>query len=391
MAHEVLQRPGQENIELLITFGSGLEKLTELRALQLRHKRLLRLAGFSIPLFALSWLFYPFVYHSFLAMDAMRYAELLFLTVPWILIIAAFVASFRGLPNREMMIGSLSLETVRPNMKWIDYFSTADPVPNGPLGDRIGAFDWIDSRRVRNVASLVRDHNAYWANQDEFVGSVVGDIDTNSETGLFSAAESTALKNMVPRTRARRVRVLFFAKIASTLALVASLYGLWNQLAFFGERFFQFLEATPVLKSVTLLLSKLGTLLGSLVKTAGFNLTDAHAIGFGILGALFPVMVYLIMSQTLLVLWEWWNTSSIQSLFGPPLAPAKDLSLAISVAGLAALYSIVGFMTIRWPEPSELLGHLWWAPVILLGLAVAGLVLFLAGLLVYVSQVNLSK
>ena len=55
-------------------------------------------------------------------------------------------------------------------LRWIDFYASKDPVPNGPLLDDPGLLS-IDSIEIDNFRSTIRDHNGYWDNQDQFVAA----------------------------------------------------------------------------------------------------------------------------------------------------------------------------------------------------------------------------
>jgi hypothetical protein len=56
------------------------------------------------------------------------------------------------------------------NVGLTEIFASHDPVPNGPLfDDNPSEYLKVDTREVRNRASLVSDHTAYWGNIEEVV------------------------------------------------------------------------------------------------------------------------------------------------------------------------------------------------------------------------------
>jgi len=65
------------------------------------------------------------------------------------------------------------LESQSPGFRWYDFYASSDPVPNGPLFiDRTAAPAPLHSEEVRNLASLVHDHTSYRENITEFVTAV---------------------------------------------------------------------------------------------------------------------------------------------------------------------------------------------------------------------------
>jgi hypothetical protein len=92
----------------------------------------------------------------------------------------AVVGATRG-PGRDA-ITALELPdavTNRENWEWLDFYASADPVPNGPLleSDSADLRPLVErlhlkSTEVYNLGSLWSDHTAYWRNCDHFVGAV---------------------------------------------------------------------------------------------------------------------------------------------------------------------------------------------------------------------------
>jgi hypothetical protein len=75
----------------------------------------------------------------------------------------------RDLYSRQFQLRS------RRNMRWLDFFASADAVPNGPLMDDFVPED-LFSFEVTNAHSIVTDHTSYWKNKDEFLPLVAKEI-----------------------------------------------------------------------------------------------------------------------------------------------------------------------------------------------------------------------
>jgi hypothetical protein len=78
------------------------------------------------------------------------------------------------------------LPAVRPDLRWIDFWSTYDPAPAGKLDPPPGVRVTCDGRPAVNRMSILEDHGGYWDNDEGFVIPLLRELDT--PTG--SASES---------------------------------------------------------------------------------------------------------------------------------------------------------------------------------------------------------
>jgi len=64
--------------------------------------------------------------------------------------------------------------------RWIDYYASADPVPNGPLSAQPagnhGCMEPSPCNEVYDFRSLLTDHNGYLRNQDEMLSRLLNDL-----------------------------------------------------------------------------------------------------------------------------------------------------------------------------------------------------------------------
>ncbi len=71
-----------------------------------------------------------------------------------------------------------------PDLRWVDLYSTHDPVPNGPIFDGIevdpltgeGETHGLRTIETVNRASTVVDHSNYWRNREGFTAVVAGEL-----------------------------------------------------------------------------------------------------------------------------------------------------------------------------------------------------------------------
>ena len=107
-------------------------------------------------------------------------------------------------------------------IRWVDCYSSWDPVPSGPL--RGGESSWIDSRRISNGGGLLFDHVTYWRNRDEFVRLLVAELG-------WPPTPSTRGEDSSPVVRRRwRLEWLFAFQIIGVLSVLVLIAGLWPRL-----------------------------------------------------------------------------------------------------------------------------------------------------------------
>lgn len=205
----------------VLTLGSGLRKLDELRRLlgpheHFRRSALLTLLGAGVFTFSTLGL-------ALSAGGADGWADVLLLavyaTVGLGLLVAGMLDMIGGAEAKELEWWVTQLQ--RTGVAWTDYVASADPVPNGPLFTADTAFP--EHRPIQNRRSLLRDHTAYWSNTDQFVTDLVvrlarldptlaADVDGHDE--LFAFAQ---------RRRRWRIAWLVAARWSAAVAGLAVL------------------------------------------------------------------------------------------------------------------------------------------------------------------------
>lgn len=222
VSYRLLQRLQREqttpaNLVQLVTYGSGLRKLYDLK-----HDRdLARLtlygwmaAGLSA---ALLLIFVELI-------QAPSWGLAFALPIPTVLMtILVVITSVRM--ERPRALASLSVE-------WLDLYASRDPVPNGPIDVRF----WRkaretgkklpDSVEVFNEHSLVHDHTTYWSGgQDDFTARVVRQL---AELAGFSATFQPDAEWLASQSKGKRGRTLLLAgfRIGALVAGVSML--LWQ-------------------------------------------------------------------------------------------------------------------------------------------------------------------
>lgn len=199
-----------DKVALLITYGSGLRKLVDLRHAQ--RDRAEQWMMFS--------LFSALVAVGMLALAALCAAKLVPLPV-------LFFGTVLGLLSHVFVmqrLGQWMPQIQDLGVKWRNFYASHDPVPFGPLGvKREGKEkrleEWQDE--VVNRMSIISDHTSYWESSDDFVAKTIQLLCEASGLVLNDELDEEWLK---VSARRRRWRVEWLAKCrAATLVSVISL------------------------------------------------------------------------------------------------------------------------------------------------------------------------
>lgn len=118
-----------------------------------------------------------------------------------------------------------------PNVRWVDRYARADPVPNGPMLSKPAAF--VTSTPVSNLGSPLLDHSAYWRNQDQFVPAVA--LAIAEVAGLDLKPRRWDAERLLWAESRRRWRVawLVVSRVAAVVVAAAIILrfreGLWTK------------------------------------------------------------------------------------------------------------------------------------------------------------------
>jgi hypothetical protein len=234
VVHEALRAGQPGNLRLILTLGSGLRKLEELRQLVGRGGHMQRAAKLTLGALVVGVLFAWQLVRT-LAADVDDWVVLaLFLAVG----LALMAAGLRDLVE-GMDVGDLRRRVRRfgrSGVRWVDCHATQDPVPNGPLldppecvaaegGERA---EFPHSVPLCNEASTGADHTGYWRNLDEFVSLVVAEL-TALPGGKRSILMPQPVWGVAIAARRRwRVKWLVAVRWAATLSAALAIMDGWT-------------------------------------------------------------------------------------------------------------------------------------------------------------------
>lgn len=202
------------------------------------------------------------------------------------------------------------------HVTWLDFYSSADPVPNGPLFDEVPE-SLMRSSMVHNQGSLLTDHTTYWNNYDGFVGPVACALADIDGMHLDELKESDRQRlEVAEHRRAWRVGWLSTARAIVMLVTVLVSAALWSNLPLTwaqlhnASSFWRYLQwaASAMLDGANTFASKTIGLLPFINGT--WELPKPAAV---VVMAVFVLALawYLV----LLWIWRWWDQRDINRLF----------------------------------------------------------------------------
>ncbi|HET9358380.1 MAG TPA: hypothetical protein VFO58_01460 [Vicinamibacterales bacterium] len=309
---------------VLVTFGSGVAKLTELGSMSTETRARSVRTILWVSLVAIALL--PRALSLTTDDDARSILWTLYLFLPLAMMVAALTVVWGNIKAWPERAAELSLSP----LDWIDYWATADPVPNGPLApaDKVRG---LRQFKITNRINWLTDHSTYWENWDEFVMPVARELDQRAGSGVFTV--ETPAK--IPGIPGRRVRVALLALARAAIVFLATpimLYAFRGQLEVFGrDVILQSLSERPLTKPVAELLTGLGSFvglaIGPLVELDAVTLDRwGHA---SVAALLLVAMMAAWYRFCVLPLWENWNGQCFEWLCRPARIPAHFADRAL--------------------------------------------------------------
>lgn len=381
IAHRVIRNlPVNKHPRLFVSLGSGLKQLTEIEHVQGSGRRWYPLVP-SVGLVLLT-LSMPAIYRiavgapgvettvgrltlwAYMAVLGMLLAQVISqkehplgvfsfqLIVAVLVPIAAFApgerfagwVAFSGLALLVFGIGRFDptgiseAELSLPDeIRWLDYYSTHDPVPNGALLDDPLDHYMLESFEVYNRASVLSDHVVYWANPEGFVLPAALAVAEASELADASTDADDPARVQVGHYRRRwRVRWLTWLRSIVFASWIGLAYVGWDdQLLQVGESAWEwFRRAYDLLPFV-----------------GAENLQSELSIGLQRLAGSATLLLGALLSYAILLsIWKAWDVHDTGILFArrdfPVLSwPMIAFVVSISVATLGA-----GLLVDAWED-----------------------------------------
>jgi hypothetical protein len=293
VAHLTLRSSVPPAVKTLLTFGSGLRKLEELRLAETSKE-------FTAGIFSFLGVLLAVVAIVLLAKGGTVWFVVVIFSA-LILLAGGAAQALKGIGDAEVSYWA-KLFKDRP-IAWEDYYASADPVPNGPLLDE-DEDGLMRSVEIRNRGSVVGDHTTYWKNLDQFVSSVACTIGRLGPIDLTSTSfRDKLVLDMAHQRRRWRVEWLRGTKWIVAALSVGVAYAHWSDLAELGASLRTSLPPLPPLSTTGSIHDVVG--FWNLLGPAGDQALGAAAL----LGAAY--VSFVVMRGC----WEWWNATDVEVFF----------------------------------------------------------------------------
>jgi hypothetical protein len=302
VAHRALRSKEPENISLFITYGSGLAKLEQLKLMSEINRGILRLAYLAAPVAFVSTIIDVRVYLRFLDVP-LAVAGAIFLAIVAIGLMWTLISEMqRDQPRLEEEMERLSLQGIRPNLKWLDLSSSADLISNSSLQPKHGHIGGYEFRTVTNIRNIFLDHTWYWKNQADFIPAVVQELALSLSRLNIFVPNSTKILEDAAKKHASCVSWLVLTRLASASAVILIATAFSSELARLGMRFRGWLSDGAILKWIS---EGIADLLRS---------HPSPWVWYVALGSLFPLSLVILWHLSYGILWRWWDKLAIDRI-----------------------------------------------------------------------------
>lgn len=271
------------------------------------------------------------------------------------------------------------------NLKWVDLYASADPVPNGPLPKPLLSPRKVTSDKIYNRGSFFNDHTTYWQNTDGFVSTVATEVALVGEKLVLETLRESDQERLdvAKRRREWRVRWLTGSRTAVILLAAALPFALWPHLWSRMEHMPQLLQQAVIALDGLAVLSEHIPLLGQYFALPSDIYLTPKLIGVGLV-----FVVAFVIYEFLYLCWQWWNQSDIAALFGRQDFEAISVPFAtfflLLVAALeVGIFTLVGMHDVLLRSLED---PAFWLGTVLSALAASFATIFWPGFVAYGDQ-----
>lgn len=353
VAHYALRPSTPANVELLVTLGSGLGKLSELEHAGKTIGRVRSMASMA-PLTGLVLCLLAYITLFERRDDLSNLTLYMMAFLAFALIVGVFYMARVHWENAGKRALELSLLGSRKGLRWVDIYAARDPVPNGEMLPGGVKVPGVTSHSVVNLGSMVGDHTSYWQNRCEFVPLVLRELSATLGLELFREKDRRELNALARRHRHN----VWWLKASRWAALLSVGLMFW----LYGDALHaRGIELAPLLSGVG---SPLETLASRVKDGLMFALRlvfrgNATPVGLELLGAAVPLLVIALWQYAHRFLWRWWDGVALEAVFKPGSIGRADqriLTGALIVFGLAPLSLVLGWPIVSGIQVSHLIG-----------------------------------
>lgn len=196
-------------------------------------------------------------------------------------------------------------------VSWVNIYSTHDPVSNGKMElEESGNFKQIETNNLRSVFS---DHTSYWSNQDEFITSVVREVD-NVGTGAVTRITENKDENIkviesISNRRGRHIGMLSWYRLSLFISLTFVSYIMSSDLVNFGLSIIDTLNTSSEFELAESLIIALGIMFESASKYIGLNENQLILNGSLLIGCIFVFLAGYLWNIIFMYIWKEYDES----------------------------------------------------------------------------------
>jgi hypothetical protein len=259
-----------------------------------------------------------------------------------------------GLPGSSRLRGDL--EAAQPALKWVNFWSTYDPAPAGPVqrpDDPEIRFCQPQDQVTVNRMSLLEDHGGYWDNDEDFLIPLVQQLDTprgdSSQSRFFRDSSVATVRSAWRRQRVAALALWRWTPSLEAIGLIAvttvvALLG-WRGLQGPGRLGADVAGWWATVPGHELIVTPLNSLAGVTSWPA-----PLQPLGEWILGVSLIAVAFLVLARVGIARWNVWDRRERRDARRKkPVRRSRFVPVAqLSLLGLLGFGMVVGFAALMW-------------------------------------------
>ena len=319
--------------QLLLTYGSGLHKLTLVETMRRQGAGLIWIAAglllaaqglIASALAGGSTVAAPFASAAVLSAGALAALAV------WLRNAGHVSPDRQRAADRELWEKRFRLDNER--VDWTDVFASDDPVPNGPLLDEYAPLSGLNTRETCNLGSPLWDHTSYWLNRDDFVSRLARVLLSRAHVDVNRDADHRLREDVSKSRRRWRVSWRRWSSWAAAFAAGCVAFRLWTNPTAFGTAVYA--AIAPVIRSAPFV---------------GEWLAPRDAAAFhSPLGVLSFVLLFVALGWALVGRWNAWNRAEMSAFFERRPFTSLTAPSLIYWAMVAAVVLLGGSTVFGW-------------------------------------------
>lgn len=305
-----------KDVDLFITYGSGIAKLTQLN--ELYNSRIIsrvkndKKSTFKRFVVTISILFTPVFFMSLLAVPVLmpflgnyEWLAYIFNGYIFMFVVLLYLSTTNILLDYKNKLEKMKNSITNGKTRWINIYSSHDPVSNGPL--KLEITTNFSEYEVVNEKTLFGDHTLYWQNIDGFVANIVYQIDRLCQASFIYKYKDVetlnTIMNVIDNSRRERVFLLWINRYLLPVGFLLFVSWLWKDLAVWSKNSILFLDSQPAFSWVGNIFVQIEVVFKSILLFIHTPLTYVEVVGSRLIGIFYLLLGFYVWKRGFYILW----------------------------------------------------------------------------------------